>query len=96
MKVNKQSEGVILYIHNSPNSVSVKTYIISNVDTIFIKNKVKSCRIVAELVYRPSGQTLDIDHSLSGLILGTSGRWEAIFLMNFNLPVQRRGEPLNS
>lgn len=74
----------------------MKTDNITNVDTVIIEIENKYCKIVVGLIYWPPRQTLDIYHALGELELETSNSCEAVIMLNFNLPVQRWGEPLNS
>ena len=93
---NRIGGGVILYIRSTLHPVSVKTETITNVDTVFIKIKNKSTKVIIGLIYRPPGQPLEIDHALSESIFETSCRCEVVVMGDFNLPVTRWGDPLNS
>ena len=95
---NRMGGGVILYIHNSLEASLVKTETVTNVDILFveIKNKCGKSKVMLGLVYRPPGQLLENDHKLYELMLETSHRCETVIMGDFNLPVRKWGDPLNS
>lgn len=84
------------HIHNALHPVSVRTDIMTSVGTILIEIKNKSGKVVVRSINRPSGQTLDIDHALSELILERSSSCKAVIVGDINLPVKIQGKLLNS
>ena len=93
---NRTGGGVILYVHNNLQPVSMKTESIKNVDTVFIELKSKSSKVVIGVIYGPPGQLSVTDHALSNLISEISCRSESVIMGDFNLPVTRWGDPLHS
>ena len=93
---NRVGGGVILYIHNSLHPTLVKTETVTNVDIIFIEIKNRSSKVKIGLIYRPPGQSVEIDHDLSELIFETSNHCETVIMGDFNLPVARWGNTFTS
>ena len=95
---NRMGGGVILYVHNSLQPSLVKTEAVTNADTLFveIRNKCGKSKVMIGLVYRPPGQPQENDHKLYDLMLETGHRCETVIMGDFNLPVKRWGDPLNS
>ena len=93
---NRVGGGVILYIKSTLNPISVKTGTITNVNTVFVEIKNKSSKVILGLIYRPPGQPLEVDRILSESIFEISCRRETIIMGDFNLPVTRWGDLLNS
>ena len=95
---NRMGGGVILYVHNSLQPSLVKTDEVPNVNTLFVevRSECGKTRLIIGLVYRPPGQPLENDNKLYDLMLETSNRCETVIMGDFNLPVSKWGDPLNS
>ena len=52
---NKTGGGVILYIRNTLNPISVKTETVNNVDAVYVEIKNKSNKVIIGLIYRSPG-----------------------------------------
>ncbi len=54
--------GVILYIHSRVYPCAIQTEIIKNVDLIFVELRNHNNKVIVSLIYRPPGQTSEIDY----------------------------------
>ena len=89
---NRIGGGAILYVQNSLHPTLVKTENVDKIDTIFIEIKNKDSKVKIGLIYRPPGQSVNIDDNLFELILSSSNHSETVLMGDFNLPVTRWGD----
>ena len=93
---NRAGGGVLLYVRASLHPVVIEKEPINNIDAIFLKVKDTSRNLILGLVYRPPGQSDDVDDKLYELISDISCSNDCVIFGDFNLPVKCWGDSLNS
>ena len=87
---------MILYVRNSLHPLLVKKEVISKVDVVFVEIRNNSSKLILGLIYRPPGQPTAKDNLLFDQVSEICCNFETVIMGDFNLPVTRWGDALNS
>ena len=96
-RTDKNGGGILLYVKNHLNPVQLPKPQITNIDTLYVLLKDNlGKKIVIGLVYRPPAQPVPRDCEIYEQISEICNIEDTVMMGDFNLPVQKWGEPINS
>ena len=95
-RLNRTGGGVLLYVKASLQPTILEKEKIFNVDTIFLRLKIRSKSMIIGLIYRPPGHNTPSDIKLYDQLTELCNTYDSIFFGDFNLPITSWGNPLNS
>ena len=88
--------GVLLYVKSCLKPHVISKHAIKNINAIYIQINQHARKIAVGLIYRPPVQTRDIDDQIYEQIAELCCQEDSIVFGDFNLPVHKWGQPLNS
>ena len=95
-RTNRIGGGVLLYVRACLHPVVVTKEKINNIDAIYLQLKGNSSSLILGLVYRPPCQNIVVDDQLYEQIADISCSSECVIFGDFNIPVAKWGDTLNS
>lgn len=92
----REGGGVLLYVKSTLHPITKSIQKIDNINASFIQLNFQSRKIVIGIIYRPPSQTAATDNQLYDQIAEICCENETVIFGDFNLPIRRWGDPLNS
>lgn len=92
----REGGGVLLYVKTNLHPIAKSTTKIANINASFIHFNLQSRKIVIGIIYRPPSQLAVIDNQFYEQIAEICCENETVIFGDFNLPICRWGDPLNS
>ena len=92
----REGGGVLLYVKTNLHPIAKSTTKIANINASFIQLNLQSRKIVIGIIYRPPSQLAEEDNQLYDQIAEICCENETVIFGDFNLPIRRWGDPLNS
>ena len=92
----REGGGVLLYVRTNLHPITKSTTKITNINASFTQLNLQSRKIVIGIIYRPPGQSVATDNELYEQLADICCENETVIFGDFNLPIRRWGDPLNS
>ena len=97
VKETKEREaGCSCTLKTNLHPIAKSTTKIANINASFIQLNLQSRKIVIGIIYRPTSQSAAVDNQLYDQIAEICCENETVIFGDFNLPIRRWGDPLNS